>query len=257
MFKQLIYVAILSISLSGCGGSHVTATSSINYKSGDLDLTVSKTVTVKGNKDTTEPPEVDIPPITLSPYVISNKVETETITSLDGSTIVRESTTPIIGADLNDKGISGKGPSLSNFEASLPLLKYPMIIGAIILSGGIILFFVPLPVPILKKISVGIAISGIVLMASSWILSQISWAIWLIGGIILLGTIGLVLYILYGQGKALKESINTVEFIKKKLSPDQKKDLFDNEMSPIVMMQSPSTRNLVKEIRIKEGFKKK
>ena len=93
---------------------------------------------------------------------------------------------------------------------------------------------------------VGAAICGVVLAIAVFVEAYFAYLA-IAGGIILLGLVVVVIYNIWMQKKALKETIDTVEVVKLDLSADKKKELFGGDGQTRIMdsIQSPSTIEII------------
>jgi hypothetical protein len=251
---MLRYIGVLLslLILTGCASGNKASTSvSGSYTTSDGSVVeFVKTATVESKKHTVNPPQVELDPVTFTPTQIG---ENKSILP-DGT----ESSSPSVGVLLNTGTTVAIGSFLSNLEAKLPLLAPAMWLGGLLIAGGIAITFIfwNNPLRILRKLGIGLAIGGCGLMAFAWFLADIPvWVPLALFGVLILCATAFVLLYLNRSGKALKENIQTTEFLKNNvLTAEQREVYFKNPGAPVPLIQSPSTRNLIRNIRSDEGF---
>ncbi len=247
--KYVIALALL-LCLAGCGGGHTSTTVSASYHMADgTRIDLEKTVDQKTNDSSANPPKLDVREVIIEPKIIGETVQE----NADGSSVV----TPIVGLFLNTGNVNAVGNFLSDVESILPLLKVPMLIGTIILAAGLILWFAnPFPLPILRKVGMGASLAGAALVTLSYILATWAWLFNIIGILLLVGLVGWVLwYVFTKKSRALRETVQSLEYVKEQLPEHQKEELFHAPAAPVPLIQTTETRAMVDDIRIKEGFK--
>lgn len=228
--------------LVGCTGSRVSLSEITTFTHNGSSVSIHRSAEAISHSDTTNPPTVELPPLTIEPIILENgalaikpieeNLDDELVSSIDSTEV---SNKPIISWIVRNGGSIAVGSFISMSEAALSLLKWPMIIGAILLVGGVAAF-VWLP---MKKMGIAIAIAGGSLMAFSFLLAQYSLYIMIAGSVVLVCAMGYLFWHFRIQQKAAEELVVDIQHNKKQ------GDRF---------RQSQPTKDLVRKIKDKNGF---
>jgi hypothetical protein len=228
--------------LSGCQTSN-TSESRITYSHGDSSVTIERKAesTSFGKDTTTEPDLALLPPITVTPTEIELP---------NGEKAV--------SWEIESKGVESHSAFKDLKEVSLVLLKWPVIIAALVLVAGIGICF--LPGVWMKRLGIGLSIAGGVLMATSFTFGSYPWM-----SIVVLGVAGVSLLAMWllsvvsaRKGRKVnKELVSNMELIKRQeLDDEERRKYFSRTrggMFPVI--QSKDTQKVVSEIRRDLGYK--
>ncbi len=136
--------------------------------------------------------------------------------------------------------------------AKVKLLYVPIILASLLIIGGVLSF-----VWLNKKVGIGLAAGGILLLVLLYTLSQYAIIYLIFGIVIVFGAAGFLLWNKLSENKKLfngnVENVSLVETIKDVLTDEQRKKIFGdrNTIGTARAIQSQDTINLVKEIKEK------
>ena len=233
--KYFILLALCLFSLSAC--TSLELQDSVTYTRPDgSSVVVSRTTKASGKNDGTNPITTELPNMSVEPVLLA-----------DGT----------VSWMVQNGGGSASGAFSSIKQAALQLLKWPIIIAAVVFMIGIAMLF--LPSIKLKKLGAGIACAGMILMGVAYGMGSypyIALIILIVAILLALGGVGYCLYYIRIQNKANTELVSNIEYMKEEvLDPEDKNKLFLSSKPLIKLSQSKTTQQVVDETRRELGYK--